>query len=74
MYGRSQSHSLQAAAAAAAAAKWGQGDAGREVIAHAVCKGKFQVPAATRALHRATRALHPATRARARPAECFTRQ
>jgi hypothetical protein len=32
----------QARAAAAAAARWGSGPAGREVIGHSVCKGKYQ--------------------------------
>lgn len=44
LYGRSaqRRESLQALAAAAAAARWGDGNAGREVICHAVCKGKYQ--------------------------------
>jgi hypothetical protein len=33
---------LQARASAAAVALWGSGPAGREVIAHPVCKGKYQ--------------------------------
>lgn len=33
---------LQAIASAAAAARWGTGPPGREVIAHPVCKGKYQ--------------------------------
>ena len=33
---------LQALASAAAVRKWGSGPAGREVIAHSVCKGKYQ--------------------------------
>ena len=36
------SRSLQAQAAAAALAQWGEGEAGREVIAHPVCKGKYR--------------------------------
>ena len=44
VYGRSAqpANGLQARAAAAAAARWGEGVMGREVISHAVCKGKFQ--------------------------------
>ena len=33
---------LQALASAAAVRRWGSGPAGREVIAHSVCKGKYQ--------------------------------
>ena len=46
VYGRSaaltQSPGPQSIAQAAAAARWGEGAAGREVIPHPVCKGKYQ--------------------------------
>ena len=41
-YGSSLGSGLQAAAQAAATATWGTGPPGREVIAHPVCKGKYQ--------------------------------
>ena len=43
-YGRSAqgAASLQARASAKACAQWGAGRAGRELIPHPVCKGKYQ--------------------------------
>ena len=43
LYGRSaQLPSDQARAQSAACARWGAGPSGRELIAHSVCKGKYQ--------------------------------